>query len=791
MGDRYQRYAGYIILDRAIPDARDGLKPVQRRILWAMHINRIIPDSDYVKSATVVGETMGKFHPHGDASIYDALVRMAQEWKLRYLLVDGHGNFGSVDDDPPAAMRYTEARMAPLAMELLRDIDAETVNFQPNFDDRREEPTVLPARFPNLLVNGASGVSAGFATEIPPHNLGEVIDAAMALMDKPQITVQEIMRHLKGPDFPTGGIVMGAEGIKEAYETGKGKIALRARSGVERVKGGKEQIVVTEIPCGVIKAKLVKEIDDLRLDRKVEGIAEVRDETDRTGMRIVIELKKDADARGILNYLFKKTSLQVNYYFNMVAIANRTPRQMGVRELLSAYIDHQKEVVTRRSRYDLARAKDRAHVVEGLMRAISILDEVIATIRSSKNRADAQKNLMEKFAFSERQAEAILTLQLYRLTNLEITTLAKELKELQKTIAGLEAILSSEKKLMDVIKKELLEIKEKYADPRRSVIQAEVEEIKVSVEVMVASEDVVVAVTNQGYIKRTSIKSYQRSGADLEDAGTKDADFVRFLVSSNTTETVLLLTARGTAYSLPVHQLPEAKWKERGSALVNVISLPKDDRVVALIPVKDFAAELSLIFFTAKGLVKKTDLSEYATQRSTGIVAIKLAPDDRVVAVICSDGSGEILQSTINGMCIRYPGTEVSSMGRNAAGVKAIRLAPGDQVLAAQEVKAGQEVILMTDWGKGKRVTLEEFPLQSRAGKGVLTGKFPKRQKEVLAAMEVVDASQGVALLVVQKSGRITRLQSDAIPAVTREKAFTPLVDVIMGDCIASMVPSY
>lgn len=791
LGERYQRYAGYIILDRAIPDARDGLKPVQRRILWAMYTNKVWPDGDYVKSAAVVGETMGKYHPHGDASIYDALVRMAQDWKLRYPLVDGHGNFGSIDDDPPAAMRYTEVKMTPLALELMRDIDKETVGFKPNFDDRREEPAVLPAGFPSLLVNGASGVAAGFATEIPPHNLGEVIDAAIALIEKPGLSVPEIMSHIKGPDFPTGGMIMGLQGIREAYETGKGKIAVRARAQIEKARGGKEQIVIDELPYGVVKAKLVKEIDDLRVDRKIEGIAEVRDETDRTGMRIIVELKKDADAQGVLNYLFKKTTLQVNYHFNMVAIANRAPRQMGIKDLLGAYISHRKEVVIRRSRHDLLRAQDRAHVTEGLIRAVSILDEVIAVIRASKNRADALANLVNRLGFTERQGDAILILQLYRLTNLEITALAKELSELKKAIASLEAILASEKKLMETIKKELAAIKQNFAGPRRSQIREEVLEIKVNVEVMVPAEEVVVTLTDQGYIKRTSIKSYQRSGADLEGAGTKERDFVRFLKNTNTTETVLVVTAGGTAYSLPVHQLPEAKWKERGSALVNVVSLPREDKVVALIPVRDFNAGQYLTFFTARGQVKRTALGEYTTQRTSGILALRLTGDDRVVAVEATSGEAQILQVTVNGMAIRYQETEIPVMGRNAGGVKAMRLEDNDRVLAAQVVNHNQEAVLITDWGRAKLISVEEFPLQSRGGRGVLAGRFLKKQKEALAAIQIIDKEQDVELLAVQLSGAITRLKSAAIPVLDRDKAFAPGVNVILGDYVVTLVRSY
>ncbi|NWN94826.1 MAG: DNA topoisomerase IV subunit A, partial [Bacillus sp. (in: Bacteria)] len=555
LGDRFGRYSKYIIQDRALPDARDGLKPVQRRILYAMHVEGNTADKHFRKSAKTVGNVIGNYHPHGDSSVYEAMVRMSQDWKLRNVLIEMHGNNGSIDGDPAAAMRYTEARLAPIASELLHDIDKETVKFIPNFDDTANEPVVLPARFPNLLVNGSTGISAGYATEIPPHHLGEIIDGAIMRMENPDCTVEDLMTVIKGPDFPTGGIVQGIDGIKKAYETGKGKMVVRGRTSIEEIRGGRKQIVIAEIPYEVNKANLVKKIDELRIDRKVEGISEVRDETDRTGLRIVIELKKDADADSVLNYLFKNTDLQVSYNFNMVAIHNRRPQLMGLRELLDAYIEHQKEVVTKRTEFDLKKARDRKHIVDGLMKALSILDEVIAAIRASKDKKDAKANLIAKFAFTEPQAEAIVTLQLYRLTNTDITTLENEAADLEKKIETYLAILSSEKKLFTVIKKELRDIRKKYADNRRTTIEAEIQELKINLEAMIPNEDVMVTITKDGYIKRTSLRSYTASNG--RDLAIKDSDRLLFKQQLNTVQTVLLFTNKGSYVYCPVHQLPD------------------------------------------------------------------------------------------------------------------------------------------------------------------------------------------------------------------------------------------
>lgn len=617
VGDRFGRYSKYIIQDRAIPDVRDGLKPVQRRILYAMYDSGNTPDKPYRKSAKTVGDVMGNYHPHGDSSIYDGMVRMAQPWKMGHVLVDGHGNWGSMDDDPAAAMRYTEARLSPIAMEMMRDIEKRTVLFKDNFDNTAKEPVVVPSRYPNLLVNGTSGISAGFATEIPPHNLREVIDACIAVMQKPDIALEDIMTFIKGPDFPTGGTIMGGDGIMDAYRSGKGRIYLRSKTEIENLRGGKQQIVITEVPFQIVKSRLVTSMENIRLEKKIEGIAEVRDESGREGLRIVVELKKEADAQGVLAYLLKKTDLQVTYNFNMVAIVNKAPQQLGLKAILEAYIAHQREVVSHRTRFDLERAEDRAHVLEGLVKALNILDEVIAAIKASKNRQDAQNNLVWMFGFSERQADSILTLQLYRLTNLEIHSLQKELDEMLARIAVLQGILDSDKKLITVIRKELLEIRDKYGIDRRSLIQGEVEELKVNMEVLVNAEDVLVALSADGYIKRTGMLSFTRSGGERHSSGVKDGDHIVKLLDLNTRESLLVFTRKGQYFLLPVHQIPEFKWKDPGTAIVNVIGLNKGDSVVSVLPVGNLEDPLaSLVFITRKGQVKRTELKEYSTSRS-------------------------------------------------------------------------------------------------------------------------------------------------------------------------------
>lgn len=741
IGDRFGRYSKYIIQDRALPDARDGLKPVQRRILFAMHEERNTHDKPFRKSAKTVGTVIGNYHPHGDSSVYEAMVRLSQEWKVRNVLVEMHGNNGSVDGDPPAAMRYTEARLSSIASELIRDIDKETVDFIPNFDDTIDEPVVLPARFPNLLANGSTGISAGYATEIPPHNLGEVIDAVIKKIDKPEVTIDELMEVIKGPDFPTGGIIQGVEGLKKAYKTGKGKIVVRGKAEVEKLRSNREQIVIDEIPFEVNKANLVKRMDELRIDRKVEGIAEIRDETDRTGLRIVIELKKDADSVGVLHYLYKNTDLQIAYNFNMVAIKDKTPTLLNLTSMLESYIAHQKEVVTRQSQYDLRKAKERSHIVEGLIKAISILDELIATIRASKDKQDAKSRIKEAYGFTEEQAEAIVNLQLYRLTNTDITALQEEADQLQKKIDELEAILNDEKLLLKVIKKDLKDIKNKYADRRKTVVEQEIEELKINLEVMVASEDVLVSVTRDGYIKRTSLRSYAASNGD--DLAIKDDDHLVALQEINTTDKLLLFTNKGRYIFTPVHEIPDIRWKDLGQHISNIVTIDKDEFIIKAIPVRDFVKDKYLLFFTKNGMVKRSELQLYEAQRySKALVAINLKNEDEVTNVHLTDGNSDIFIATNVGYGLWYHESEVNVVGQRAAGVKAIQLKDDEFVINGMvfdDLLANPNLVLITQRGACKRMKLNEFEKSSRAKRGLVMLRELKRKPHRVIGFTLVD----------------------------------------------------
>ncbi|MCM3439646.1 DNA topoisomerase IV subunit A [Metabacillus halosaccharovorans] len=739
LGDRFGRYSKYIIQDRALPDARDGLKPVQRRILYAMHVDGNTNDKNYRKSAKTVGNVIGNYHPHGDSSVYEAMVRMSQDWKVRNLQIQMHGNNGSIDGDPPAAMRYTEARLSAIASELLRDIEKETVEFVPNFDDTSKEPLVLPAMFPNLLVNGSTGISAGYATDIPPHHLGEVIDAVIKRMDKPECTVDELMTVIKGPDFPTGGIIQGVDGIKKAYETGKGKIIVRGKAEIEEIRGGKQQITITEIPFEVNKANLVKRIDEFRIERKVEGIAEVRDETDRTGLRIVIELKKDGNAAGVLNYLYKNSDLQITYNFNMVAIHNRRPMLMSLPSILDAYIGHQKEVVTNRSKYELRKAQERQHIVEGLIKALSILDEVIATIRASKDKRDAKDNLIKKYQFSEPQAEAIVSLQLYRLTNTDITALRNEAEELAKKIQELINILNDEKVLLKVIKNDLKRVKKTYADDRRSVIQAEIEEIKINLEVMVASEDVIVTITKDGYVKRTSQRSYAASNG--QDFGMKEKDRLLSKIDINTTDVVLLFTNKGNYLYCPVHELPDIRWKDLGQHIANIIPIERDEEIIKAIPVKNFEEPLFVTFVTKSGMVKKSELCVYKAQRySKPLVAVNLKGDDILVDVHLTTGKEDLFIVTHLGYGLWFAEEEVNIVGPRAAGVKGINLKQDDYVVGGSMLKRDTKAFLViaTQRGAVKKMSINDFEKSSRAKRGLIMLRELKNNPHRVVGAEIV-----------------------------------------------------
>jgi topoisomerase-4 subunit A len=769
LGDRFGRYSKYIIQERALPDARDGLKPVQRRILYAMHVDGNTAEKGFRKSAKTVGNVIGNYHPHGDSSVYEAMVRMSQEWKVRNVLIEMHGNNGSIDGDPPAAMRYTEARLSSIAAELLRDIDKQTVEFVSNFDDTSSEPTVLPAMFPNLLVNGSTGISAGYATELPPHHLGEVIDATIMRIDKPTCTIEELMTAIQGPDFPTGGIIQGVDGIKKAYETGKGKIIIRGKTEVESIRGGKQQIVITEIPFEVNKANLVKKMDELRLDKKVEGIAEVRDETDRTGLRIVVELKKDANAQGVLHYLYKNTDLQVPYNFNMVAIAKKRPKLMSLANILDAYIDHQKEVVTNRSKYELQKAREREHIVAGLIKALSILDEVIATIRASKDKRDAKNNLIAKYEFTEPQAEAIVSLQLYRLTNTDITALQAEAEELGAKINELEEILHSEKKLFNVIKKELRRVKKQYSTERRSKIEAEIEEIKINLEVMVPSEEVMVTVTKDGYVKRTSLRSYAASNG--QDFGMKDTDRILAKYEINTTETLLIFTNKGNYLYMPVHELPDIRWKDMGQHIMNIVPIDKEEQIVRAIPVKEFKENQYLLFFTKNGMVKKSELLQYKAQRySKALVAVNLKGDDEVVDVYQTDGKKQVFIATRSGYGLRFREEEINIVGTRASGVKGINLKDDDYVVSGaifdEDEALSTELFIATQRGAVKKTKITEFEESARAKRGLVMVRELKSNPHQIAKVKAI--SKEHYMIVESSNGQIEQVDPSTMRASDR-----------------------
>ncbi|MCC3357362.1 DNA topoisomerase IV subunit A [Bacillus sp. REN16] len=762
IGDRFGRYSKYIIQDRALPDARDGLKPVQRRILYAMHVEGNTADKGFRKSAKTVGNVIGNYHPHGDTSVYDAMVRLSQDWKVRNVLVEMHGNNGSNDGDPPAAMRYTEARLSTLASELLRDIEKRTVEFIPNFDDTSKEPVVLPASFPNLLVNGSTGISAGYATDIPPHHLGEVIDGVIKRIDHPNSTVDDLMQVIKGPDFPTGGIIQGIDGIKKAYETGKGKIIVRSKADIEDLRGGKQQIVVTEIPYEVNKANMVKKIDEIRLDRKVEGINEVRDETDRTGLRIVIELKKDADAQGVLNYLYKNTDLQITYNFNMVAILDRRPVLMSLPKMLDAYINHQKEVITNRSHYELEKARERQHVVEGLIKALSILDEVIATIRASKDKKDAKNNLINKFEFTEPQSEAIVSLQLYRLTNTDITALQQEFDELNNKISELVEILQNERRLLQVIKTDLKRVKKTYADNRRSKIEEKIEEIKINLEVMIPSEDVIVTVTQDGYVKRTSPRSYAASNG--LDFGMKDTDRLLRQFDINTTDTLLLFTNKGNYLYIPVHELPDIRWKDLGQHVANIISIDRDESIIEAFPVTNFELPEYLLFITKNGMVKKSELSLYKAQRySKPLVAVNLKNDDEVVNVHITNGNMDVFLITQLGYGLWFGEEEVNVVGQRAAGVKGINLKDDDYVIAGYVVPPSTpaELSIVTQRGAVKKMKISEFEKATRAKRGLVMLRELKNHPHRIAGAHFVTNLDEIFLKT--QNGKVESVEANSL----------------------------
>ncbi|NLG68707.1 MAG: DNA gyrase subunit A [Firmicutes bacterium] len=780
----YIDYAMSVIVDRALPDVRDGLKPVQRRILYVMNELNLRPDRPHKKSAAVVGEVMGKYHPHGDAPIYEAMVRMAQDFSYRYPLVDGHGNYGSVDGDPPAAMRYTEARLSAIAMEMLRDIDKQTVDFVPNYDGTQQQPVVLPARIPNLLINGASGIAVGMATNIPPHNLGEIVDALVLLIDRPDASDEELLAVVKGPDFPTGGIIMGVQGIRDAYLTGRGHIRVRARLSTEPMGGGRVRIVVTELPYMVNKATLIAKIADLVRERRIEGITEVRDESDREGLRIAIELRRDAQPQVIINRLLKHTQLEDTYGVIMLALVDGTPQVLTLRQALRHYLDFQVEVVTRRTRFDLERARERLHIVEGLRIALDHIDAIIELIRSSPDEATARRGLMERFGLTERQATAILEMQLRRLTGLEREKLDREHAELTQTIARLTAILGDVGEVYRIIKEELLEIRQRFADPRRTEIQEEASEV--SEDDLVALEDVVITLTHNGYIKRqptSTYRSQRRGGRGISAMATRDEDFVEHLFIATTHTRVLLFTDMGRMYHLKGREIPEASRGARGTSIYNLLPMSAAESVAAAIAVTSFDDGRYLFMATRNGIVKKTPLSEFATNRQ-GIIACHLDADDRLVGVRLTEGEHEILLVTRDGQAVRFAEEDVRPMGRASRGVIGIRLEPGDRVVAMDAARQGADVLIVTEQGYGKRTPVEEYRLTRRGGKGVRAIGQSDRNGPVVG-MRVVEEDDEV--MVISVRGIMIRLGVSGVSRQGRTARGVVLMRLDEGDAVAAL----
>ncbi|HCV2318707.1 TPA: DNA topoisomerase IV subunit A [Staphylococcus aureus] len=737
LGDRFGRYSKYIIQERALPDVRDGLKPVQRRMLYAMYSSGNTHDKNFRKSAKTVGDVIGQYHPHGDSSVYEAMVRLSQDWKLRHVLIEMHGNNGSIDNDPPAAMRYIEAKLSLLAEELLRDINKETVSFIPNYDDTTLEPMVLPSRFPNLLVNGSTGISAGYATDIPPHNLAEVIQATLKYIDNPDITVNQLMKYIKGPDFPTGGIIQGIDGIKKAYESGKGRIIVRSKVEEETLRNGRKQLIITEIPYEVNKGSLVKRIDELRADKKVDGIVEVRDETDRTGLRIAIELKKDVNSESIKNYLYKNSDLQISYNFNMVAISDGRPKLMGIRQIIDSYLNHQIEVVANRTKFELDNAEKRMHIVEGLIKALSILDKVIELIRSSKNKRDAKENLIEVYEFTEEQAEAIVMLQLYRLTNTDIVALEGEHKELEALIKQLRHILDNHDALLNVIKEELNEIKKKFKSERLSLIEAEIEEIKIDKEVMVPSEEVILSMTRHGYIKRTSIRSFNASG--VEDIGLKDGDSLLKHQEVNTQDTVLVFTNKGRYLFIPVHKLADIRWKELGQHVSQIVPIEEDEVVINVYNEKDFNTDAFYVFATQNGMIKKSTVPLFKTTRfNKPLIATKVKENDDLISVMRFEKDQLITVITNKGMSLTYNTSELSDTGLRAAGVKSINLKVEDFVVMTEGVSENDTILMATQRGSLKRISFKILQVAKRAQRGITLLKELKKNPHRIVAAHVV-----------------------------------------------------
>ena len=766
MKNSYIDYAMSVIVGRALPDVRDGMKPVHRRILYGMSQLGVTPDKPYKKSARIVGEVMGKYHPHGDSSIYDAMVRMAQDFSMRYPLVDGHGNFGSIDGDGAAAQRYTEARMSPFSLQMMRDIEKDTVDFIPNFDNEEKEPVVLPARYPNLLVNGSNGIAVGMATSIPPHNLGEVIDATVKVIDEPEVSIDDLIKIVKGPDFPTGAQILGKSGIKEAYRTGRGKIKVRAVAEIEETNRGRSQIIVSEIPYEVNKARLIEKIADLIKDKRIDGISDIRDESNREGMRIVIELKRDANPQITLNQLYKHTQMQDNFSCIMIALVDGQPKLLNLKEILEEYIKFQKEVVTRRTEFDLAKAEARAHILEGLRIALDNIDEIIRIIRSAYN--DAKQKLMERFGLTDIQAQAILDMRLARLQGLEREKIENEYEELMDRIAYFKAVLSDEGLLMGVIKAELLEIKDKWGDKRRTKLAPD--ESDFDDEDLIEEEQVAITLTHLGYIKRVPADTYKtqrRGGKGIMGITTRDNDFVRDLIMTSTHDQLMFFTNTGKAHRMKAFQIPEASRTAKGTPAVNFLQLMQRERITSIIPVKNFEEEKYLVAVTKQGTIKKTAISEYNTNRSSGIIAIKLKDGDQLIDIKQTTGNDNIIIVTRKGKCICFSEDDVRPMGRIAGGVRAIKLEKDDEVVSMALVQPGQELMVVTENGFGKRTPVKDYKVQVRGGKGLLTydkSKFSKTGA-LIGAMVVDDDDE---VLLINSDGIIIRINANEVSKLGR-----------------------
>lgn len=763
----YIDYAMSVIIGRALPDVRDGLKPVHRRILYTMHEAGLTPDKPYKKCATTVGDVLGKYHPHGDASVYDALVRLAQDFSMRYCLVDGQGNFGSVDGDPPAAYRYTEARMSRMALEMLADIEKDTVDFGPNYDDSRKEPLVIPSKFPNLLVNGSSGIAVGMATNIPTHNLGEVIDGIIAVMEDPNITIDELMNYIKGPDFPTGGIIMGKSGIRAAYHTGRGRILIRARAVIEE-HNTHQKIVVSEIPYQVNKARLVEKIGELVRDKRIEGISAIRDESDREGMRIVIEVKRDANANVILNQLYKFTQMQESFCANMIALVNeKEPRLLNLREILDYYIEFQKDVLLRRTRFDLKKAIDREHILHGLCIAIDNIDEVINVIRGAKGGiADAKVELMERFGLTDVQAQAIVDMRLGRLSGLERQKIHDDLAEVQALIQHLNEILGDDHLVVEMIKEDLLRIKDKYGDERRSEIAPVVDEI--DIEDLIEEEEVVVTLTHLGYIKRMPVDTYRsqrRGGRGITAQAVRDEDFVEDIMTTSTHDNILFFTNQGKMFKLKGYQVPEAGRQAKGTAVVNLLELAPGEKISTTITLREFSDDKYLTFVTKNGMIKRSPLSDYDTNRKNGFWAIGLDEGDEVIRVELTDGSCDLIIGTANGMAIRFNESDARVMGRTARGVRAIRLDDGDSVVGASVVREGTRLLVVSENGYGKKTEFDEYHVQNRGGKGVLTYRITEQTGRMAGISAVTDEDD---IMLITDAGVIIRLHTSDISTYSR-----------------------